>query len=44
MANISVISAVVDLMTANRAFQMYSKSTETIDNQTSINQYGRRAR
>jgi flagellar basal body rod protein FlgG len=46
MANISVISAVVDLMTANRAFQMYTKSSETIDNmnQTSINQYGRRAR
>lgn len=46
MANISVISAVVDLMSANRAFQMYSKSAETIDamNQASINQYGRRAR
>jgi len=46
MANISVISAVVDLMTANRGFQMYTKSSETIDamNQISINQYGRRNR
>jgi flagellar basal-body rod protein FlgG len=46
MANVSVISAVVDLMTANRGFQMYTKSAETIDtmNQSAINQYGRRVR
>jgi flagellar basal-body rod protein FlgF len=46
MANVSVISAVVDLMTANRGFQMYTKTSETIDamNQSAINQYGRRTR
>jgi flagellar basal-body rod protein FlgG len=43
MANVSAISSVIDLITANRAFEMYSKSTQTIDtlNQMSIGQLGR---
>ncbi len=46
MSNVSTISAVVDLMTASRGFQMYTKTAETLDqmNQTAINQYGRRVR
>ena len=43
MSNVSAISSVVDLITTNKAFQMYAKSTETIDtmNQAAINQIGR---
>lgn len=44
MANVSAVSSVVDLITANRAFDMYTKTARTIDelNQTSITQIGRR--
>lgn len=46
MANVSTISSMVDLIAANRAFQMYTKTAETVDtmNQTAINQIGRRTR
>lgn len=43
MANVSTISSVIDLITTSRAFEMYSKSAQTIDqmNQSAINQIGR---
>ena len=43
MANVSTISSVIELITANRAFEMYTKSAQSIDqlNQTAINQIGR---
>ena len=43
MPNISVISNVVELITTNRAFDMYTKSAQAIDtlNQTAISQVGR---
>lgn len=43
MSNVSAISSVIDLMTANRAFDMYSKSAQAIDmmNQTAVTQVGR---
>ena len=42
-SNVSAISSVVDLITASRGFQMYTKSAESIDqlNQVVINQIGR---
>lgn len=44
MSNVSAITSVTDLMSAQRAFQMYSKAAESIDtiNQAAINQIGRR--
>ncbi len=44
MANVSTISSVIDLITTNRAFEMYTKSAQTIDqmNQAAISQVGRR--
>lgn len=44
MSNVGTISSVIDLIGANRGFQMYTKVAETIDamNQTSISQYGTR--
>lgn len=43
MSNVSAISGVIDLITANRAFQMYAKSLETLDtlNSSAIGQLGR---
>lgn len=43
MANVSVVSGMVDMISANRAFEMYTRSAQTIDqmNQTAINQVGR---
>ena len=45
MSNVSAISSVIDLMTANRAFDLYAKSSQAIDqlNQTAITQVGRRS-
>ena len=44
LSNASAINSVTDLMTAQRAFQMYTKVADSIDtiNQVSINQIGRR--
>lgn len=44
MSNVSAISAMVDLMITNRAFEAYTKASQTIDglNQTAITQIGRR--
>lgn len=44
-SNQSVVSSVTDLMTAQRAFQMYTKVADSIDsiNQVAINQIGRRS-
>lgn len=44
MSNVSAISSMIDLITANRAFEMYSKSSNTIDqmNQAAVSQVGRR--
>lgn len=44
MSNVSAISSVIDLMGANRAFDMYVRTARSIDemNQTSITQVGRR--
>lgn len=44
LSNASSINGVTDLMSAQRAFQMYTKVAESIDtiNQTAINQIGRR--
>ncbi len=43
MANVSAVSSMVEMITTNRAFQAYTKTTETIDqmNQMAINQIGR---
>ncbi len=43
MANVSAISSVIDLITTHRAFDLYTRSAQTIDqmNQTAINQVGR---
>ena len=43
MSNVSAISSVIDLINANRAFDMYTKSARTIDdlNQSAIGQVGR---
>ena len=44
MSNVSAITSVTDLISAQRAFQMYTKAAESIDgmNQVAINQIGRR--
>lgn len=44
MSNVSAITSVTDLMSAQRAFQMYTKAADSIDtiNQAAINQIGRR--
>jgi flagellar basal-body rod protein FlgG len=44
MSNVSTISSVIDLITASRGFEMYTKSARSIDemNQTAINQLGKR--
>lgn len=44
-ANVSAITSVIDLMTASRGFELYSRSAQTIDqmNQSAIGQVGRRA-
>lgn len=44
MSNVSAISSVVDLITANRAFGLYTKAATTIDqmNQSSIQEIGKR--
>lgn len=44
MSNVSTISSMVDLIGTNRAFEMYVRTTQTIDtmNQAAINQIGRR--
>lgn len=46
MANVSAISSIIELISSQRAFQMYAKTAETSDmmNQTAINQIGRRPR
>src|SRR5262249_22598841 len=43
MANVSAISSMVDLISANRAFEMYTRTAQSIDqlNQTAIQQVGR---
>ncbi len=43
MANVSVINSMIDLISTNRAFELYSKSAQTIDtmDQTAINQVGK---
>jgi flagellar basal-body rod protein FlgF len=45
MANVSTIGSVVDLMTTSRAFDLYTKAAQSIDqlNQSAINQVGRRS-
>ncbi len=42
-SNVSAVNAMVDLIVANRAFQLYTRSAESIDamNQGAINQIGR---
>lgn len=44
MSNVSAITGMIDLISANRAFAMYTKSAQTIDemNNVSISQVGRR--
>jgi len=44
MANLSVVSTVVDLMSTNRAFDLYTRMATSIDqvNQSAISQVGRR--
>lgn len=44
MSNVGAVTSVVDLISAQRAFQMYTKAADSIDtiNQVSINQIGRR--
>ena len=44
MANVSAISSMVELLTTQRAFQAYAKTSDTIDqmNQAAINQVGKR--
>ena len=44
MSNVSAISSVIDLITTNRAFDLYTKSAKTIDelNSTAIQQVGRK--
>lgn len=44
MSNVTAIGSVVDLITTNRAFDLYTRTARTIDelNQTSISQVGRR--
>lgn len=43
MANVSAITSMIDLIIANRGFEMYTKSAQAIDNmnQTAISQIGR---
>ncbi len=43
MSNVSVISGMIDMISANRAFDMYTKSSQSIDqlNQAAIGQVGR---
>jgi flagellar basal body rod protein FlgG len=43
MANVSAITSMVDMITANRGFEMYTKTAQTIDqlNQSAITQIGR---
>jgi flagellar basal-body rod protein FlgF len=43
MSNVSAISSVIDLITTNKAFDMYTKSIQSIDamNNTAIQQVGR---
>jgi flagellar basal-body rod protein FlgG len=43
MSNVSAVSSVIDLITASRAFDLYTRSAQTIDslNQTAIGQVGR---
>ena len=43
MANVSVVGTMVEMIVAQRAFDMYTKSAQTIDqlNQVAINQVGR---
>ncbi|MCB0317872.1 MAG: flagellar hook-basal body protein [Bdellovibrionales bacterium] len=43
MSNVSTVSSMVDLISANRAFEMYTKTARSIDemNQTTINQVGK---
>ena len=43
MSNVSAVSSMIDLINANRGFQLYTKSAESIDqmNQSAINQVGR---
>jgi flagellar basal-body rod protein FlgF len=45
MSNISPVSGIIELITANRGFEMYSKAAQTIDgiNQIAISQVGRKA-
>ena len=44
MANVSVVTSMIDLISATRAFELYSRSAQGIDqlNQTAISQIGRR--
>jgi len=44
MSNVSAITSVIDLITSNRAFDMYTRSAKTIDdmNSQAISQVGRR--
>ncbi len=44
MSNVSVISAMIDLIAANRGFEMATKATQTVDglNQAAISQVGRK--
>ena len=43
MSNVSTVSAMVDLISTHRAFEMYTKTAKSIDeiNQTAINQVGK---
>lgn len=45
MANVSAISSIVDMITTNRAFDLYTRTAQSIDqlNQTAIAQIGRRS-
>ena len=44
ISNVSPVTSVIDLITANRAFDLYTKTSTTIDqmNQTAISQVGRK--
>lgn len=45
MGNVSVIQGMIDLVTANRGFELYTRTAQTVDglNQAAINQIGRRS-
>ena len=43
MSNVTAVSSIVELISAQRVFQAYARTTESVDtlNQAAINQIGR---